>query len=92
MGQFSMAKRQRKSSGRMASKGFPNPIDVHVGAGRPDAEGAGLALGMERDDPPGLNRRGARPNRRIGTSEIQQVNLRGAEGQAECFGQCRVNS
>ncbi|HEX2580611.1 MAG TPA: helix-turn-helix transcriptional regulator [Dongiaceae bacterium] len=22
---------QRKSSGRMASKGFPNPIDVHVG-------------------------------------------------------------
>lgn len=30
-GQY-MAKRQRKSSGRMASKGFPNPIDVHVGA------------------------------------------------------------
>jgi transcriptional regulator with XRE-family HTH domain len=27
-----MAKRQRKSSGRMASKGFPNPIDVHVGS------------------------------------------------------------
>jgi len=27
-----MAKRQRRSSGRMASKGFPNPIDVHVGA------------------------------------------------------------
>ena len=27
-----MAKRVRKSSGRMASKGFPNPIDVHVGA------------------------------------------------------------
>ena len=27
-----MARRQRKSSGRMASKGFPNPIDVHVGA------------------------------------------------------------
>jgi ribosome-binding protein aMBF1 (putative translation factor) len=27
-----MAKRQRKSSRRMASKGFPNPIDVHVGA------------------------------------------------------------
>jgi transcriptional regulator with XRE-family HTH domain len=27
-----MAKRERKSSGRMASKGFPNPIDVHVGA------------------------------------------------------------
>jgi transcriptional regulator with XRE-family HTH domain len=26
-----MAKRQRKSSGRMATKGFPNPIDVHVG-------------------------------------------------------------
>ena len=26
-----MAKRDRKSSGRMASKGFPNPIDVHVG-------------------------------------------------------------
>ena len=25
-------KRQRKSSGRMASKGYPNPIDVHVGA------------------------------------------------------------
>ena len=24
-------KRQRKSSGRMASKGYPNPIDVHVG-------------------------------------------------------------
>jgi len=24
-------KRERKSSGRMASKGFPNPIDVHVG-------------------------------------------------------------
>jgi transcriptional regulator with XRE-family HTH domain len=24
-------KRKRKSSGRMASKGFPNPIDVHVG-------------------------------------------------------------
>jgi transcriptional regulator with XRE-family HTH domain len=23
--------RKRKSSGRMASKGFPNPIDVHVG-------------------------------------------------------------
>ena len=28
---ISMAKR-RKSSGRMASKGLPNPIDVHVGA------------------------------------------------------------
>ena len=27
-----MAKRQRKSSGRMASKGFPNPIDTHVGS------------------------------------------------------------
>ena len=27
-----MAKRQRKSSGRMASQGFTNPIDVHVGA------------------------------------------------------------
>jgi transcriptional regulator with XRE-family HTH domain len=27
-----MAKRARKSSGRMASKGLPNPIDVHVGA------------------------------------------------------------
>jgi transcriptional regulator with XRE-family HTH domain len=27
-----MAKRPRKSSGRMASKGFPNPIDVHVGS------------------------------------------------------------
>jgi transcriptional regulator with XRE-family HTH domain len=27
-----MAIRARKSSGRMASKGFPNPIDVHVGA------------------------------------------------------------
>jgi transcriptional regulator with XRE-family HTH domain len=27
-----MAKRQRKSSGRMASKGYPNPIDVHVGS------------------------------------------------------------
>ena len=27
-----MAKKARKSSGRMASKGFPNPIDVHVGA------------------------------------------------------------
>ena len=27
-----MAKRARKSSGRMASNGFPNPIDVHVGA------------------------------------------------------------
>jgi transcriptional regulator with XRE-family HTH domain len=26
-----MANHQRKSSGRMASKGFPNPIDVHVG-------------------------------------------------------------
>ena len=26
-----MKKRQRKSAGRMASKGFPNPIDVHVG-------------------------------------------------------------
>jgi transcriptional regulator with XRE-family HTH domain len=24
-------KRSRKSSGRMASKGFPNPIGVHVG-------------------------------------------------------------
>jgi transcriptional regulator with XRE-family HTH domain len=24
-------KKTRKSSGRMASKGFPNPIDVHVG-------------------------------------------------------------
>lgn len=31
-GHTRMAKRQRKSSGRMASKGFPNPIDVHVGA------------------------------------------------------------
>lgn len=28
----SMKKRQHKSSGRMASKGFPNPIDVHVGS------------------------------------------------------------
>jgi len=27
-----MAKRARKSSGRMASQGFPNPIDVHVGS------------------------------------------------------------
>jgi transcriptional regulator with XRE-family HTH domain len=27
-----MKKPQRKSSGRMASKGFPNPIDVHVGS------------------------------------------------------------
>ena len=27
-----MSKRQRKSSGRMASKGYPNPIDVHVGS------------------------------------------------------------
>jgi transcriptional regulator with XRE-family HTH domain len=26
-----VAKKPRKSSGRMASKGFPNPIDVHVG-------------------------------------------------------------
>ena len=26
------AVRGRKSSGRMASKGFPNPVDVHVGA------------------------------------------------------------
>ena len=26
-----MAKRARKSSGRVASQGFPNPIDVHVG-------------------------------------------------------------
>jgi transcriptional regulator with XRE-family HTH domain len=25
-------KKTRKSSGRMASKGFPNPVDVHVGA------------------------------------------------------------
>src|SRR5690348_10228509 len=25
------APKGRKSSGRMASKGFPNPIDVHVG-------------------------------------------------------------
>jgi len=24
-------RKPRKSSGRMASKGFPNPIDVHVG-------------------------------------------------------------
>jgi hypothetical protein len=31
-GAIRMRKRQRKSSGRMASKGFPNPIDVHVGA------------------------------------------------------------
>lgn len=27
-----MSKRKRKSSGRMASKGYPNPIDVHVGS------------------------------------------------------------
>jgi hypothetical protein len=27
-----MRKRQRKSSGRMASKGYPNPIDVHLGS------------------------------------------------------------
>jgi transcriptional regulator with XRE-family HTH domain len=27
-----MTKRPRKSSGRMTSKGFPNPIDVHVGS------------------------------------------------------------
>jgi transcriptional regulator with XRE-family HTH domain len=26
-----MARRARKSAGRMASKGFPNPVDVHVG-------------------------------------------------------------
>jgi transcriptional regulator with XRE-family HTH domain len=25
------AKKPRKSSGRMASKGFPNPVDIHVG-------------------------------------------------------------
>jgi hypothetical protein len=29
-----MAKRQRKSSGRTARKGFPFPIDVHVGGRR----------------------------------------------------------
>jgi transcriptional regulator with XRE-family HTH domain len=27
-----MAKKARKTSGRMASKGHPNPVDVHVGA------------------------------------------------------------
>ena len=27
-----MAKKARKSSGRMASKGHPNPVDVHVGS------------------------------------------------------------
>ena len=27
-----MTRRRAKSSGRMASKGFPNPIDVHVGS------------------------------------------------------------
>jgi hypothetical protein len=27
-----MARRKAKSSDRMASKGFPNPIDVHVGS------------------------------------------------------------
>ena len=27
-----MKKPKRKSSGRMASKGFSNPIDIHVGA------------------------------------------------------------
>jgi transcriptional regulator with XRE-family HTH domain len=27
-----MKKNPRKSSGRMASRGFPNPIDVHVGS------------------------------------------------------------
>jgi transcriptional regulator with XRE-family HTH domain len=27
-----MAKKQRKTAGRMASKGLPNPIDVHVGS------------------------------------------------------------
>src|SRR6201993_2349394 len=26
-----LMRKPRKSSGRMASKGFPNPIDVHVG-------------------------------------------------------------
>jgi transcriptional regulator with XRE-family HTH domain len=29
--EFNLVKK-RKSSGRMASKGFPNPVDVHVGA------------------------------------------------------------
>src|SRR5690348_1102732 len=27
-----MSKRRHKSSGRMASKGFPNPVDIHVGS------------------------------------------------------------
>ena len=27
-----MAKKQRKTGGRMASKGLPNPIDIHVGS------------------------------------------------------------
>jgi hypothetical protein len=40
-----MAKRQRKSAGRMASKGYPNPIDVHVLApGSSPNEAIGLIL------------------------------------------------
>src|SRR5262245_30044549 len=31
-GSSRMPKSKRKSSGRMASKGYPNPIDVHVGS------------------------------------------------------------
>jgi transcriptional regulator with XRE-family HTH domain len=42
-----MAKRQRKSSGRMASQGFPNPIDVHVG-GRLRLRRTLLGMSQER--------------------------------------------
>src|SRR5690242_20884104 len=31
MPEETLMRKPRKSSGRMASKGFPNPIDVHVG-------------------------------------------------------------
>ena len=42
-----MSKHQRKSSGRMASKGFPNPIDVHVG-GRIRLRRTLLGMSQER--------------------------------------------
>jgi transcriptional regulator with XRE-family HTH domain len=40
-------KRPRKSSGRMASKGFPNPIDIHVG-GRIRLRRTLLGMSQER--------------------------------------------
>src|ERR1051326_3609315 len=46
MPEETLMRKPRKSSGRMASKGFPNPIDVHVG---PRVRPLRTLLGMSQE-------------------------------------------